>query len=265
MTKARFHPLCAALLALALLEVSCLPEEDLSSYSRAVSEPASQPGAEPPADEVDASTRGGSSSDIDRVDETPNPDLSRLDAGVQGTVGSGSIDAGGVDADAGSSPDAGVEAPAAVDAGVIALADAALEPAAFCASLDGTLQPGTRDCFVVAATPATWQGAVTGCQDLGMELVSVGSLERDRFLSTLALTAVWLGGRDPSFFMFPGFANPTANAFIWLDGTAVDDLNWAPGEPDDAPGEFCIEKSAGGGWFERACTEQKPFICERSL
>jgi hypothetical protein len=267
MSKARFHPLCAALVALTLIEVSCLPEEDLSSYSRAVSEPARQPGAELPAEALDASTSGGDvGTDIDRVDEAPNPSLPRVDAGVQGTVGSGSIDAGGVDADAGSIPDAGAEPPV-VDAGGVALADAALESAALCASLDGTLQPGTRDCFVVSATPATWQGAVAGCQALGMELVSVGSLERDRFLSTLTATPVWLGGRDPSFFMFPGFANPTANGFIWLDGTAVDDLNWAPGEPDDAAGEFCIEKSAdaGGGWFERACTEQKPFICERSF
>ena len=267
MSKARFHSRCAALLALTLIEVSCLPEEDLSSYSRAVSEPARQSGAEPPADEVDASTSGAGGGDIDRVDETPNPSLPRVDAGVQGVVGSAAIDAGVVDADAGSSADAGGEAPVAVDAGVLSLADAALEPAALCASLEGTLQPGTGDCFVLATAPATWQGAVASCQDLGMELVSIGSLERDRFLSTLVATAVWIGGRDPSFFMFPGFANPTTNGFTWLDGTAVDDLNWAPGEPDDAPGEFCIEKSAdaAGDWFERACTEQKPFICQRSF
>jgi len=266
MSKAWFRRR-AALTALTLLEVSCLPEEDLSSYSRAASEPAREPGEEPPAAEVDAGT-GGSGADIDRVDETQNPSLPRVDAGVQGVVGSGDIalDAGvAADADAGANADAGAESPA--DAGGLSLADAALDAAALCASLAGTLQPGTRDCFVLATTPATWQGAVTGCQDLGMALVSVGSLEQDTFLSTLASTAVWLGGRDPSFFMFPGFANPATNGFTWLDGTAVDDLNWAPGEPDDAAGEFCIEKSAdaAGDWFERACTEQKPFLCERSF
>jgi lectin-like protein len=252
----------AACVVLPLLASGCLPQEDLSEYSRAwLNEPA--PAVPTPADAgssaPDASLSGGGSSGGGSTggSETPPP---LLDAGA---------DAG--PSDAGAGPDAALAdaaAAPALDAGdTISIGDAAAAASESCTSLGGELQLGTRDCFVAVATPVDWQGAVAGCQALGMTLVAVTSLERDAFIASLSSGPIWIGGRDASFFMFPGFANPAGNVFTWLDGSAVANLNWAPGEPDGAANEFCIEKSNGAGepWFERACSELKPYVCEITL
>jgi hypothetical protein len=243
-----------------LLASGCLPQDDLSEYSRAWS---NQPAAESDASvspeagvAPDASvSAGGSGAGGSPVGEDLPP---LLDAGTDAASSDAGLGADAAVADAGALLDAGATIP---------LGDAGASAAAACASLAGALQPGTRDCFVLAATPADWQGSVAGCQALGMELVSVTSLERDAFIASLSSVPVWLGGRDASFFTFPAFANAAGNAYTWLDGSVVANLNWAPGEPNAAANEFCIEKSAGAGepWFERACTELKPYVCELTL
>jgi lectin-like protein len=246
--------------SLPLLSFGCLPQEDLSEYSR------SWPNEPGPPSVLSPRADGGAAPD----------------ASLGGGVGSGnaggeslpaSVDAGGDAAasDGGVSPDAAVIdaglAPA-LDAGeTLSVGDAGAAASEACTSLGGELQLGTRDCFVLVSTPVGWQGAVAGCQARGMALVAVTTLERDAFIATLSSGAVWIGGRDASFFMVPGFANAAGNVFTWLDGSAVANLNWAPGEPDAAAGEFCIEKSDGTGepWFERACTELEPYVCEVTL
>lgn len=240
--------------------LACFPREDLSEYSRTWDNQPGGAGGGGAGPARDAGVDAGGS-----AGQSPLP----------GDAGSIGVDAGTLEpVDAGSLPDAGVgdagsdAAAAPVDAGALDPADAALTLAASCAALDGALEPGTRNCFVVSATTATWQGAADACVALDMQLVTITSPAQDDFVATLTPAAVWIGARDPAFFNFPAFASPAANAFSWLDGSAVEDINWAAGEPGATVGEYCIEKSnqAGGEpWFDRDCNLLQRFVCQQVL
>jgi hypothetical protein len=240
--------------------LACLPREDLGDYSRTwANQPASGAGTSVPPDAgADAGgSAGAGASAPDAGSGSGAPVRAESDAGLV----LGPEDAG--------APDAAIDAAVApIDGGAIVLSDAGPELAASCADLNGSLEPGTRNCFVVSSSAATWQDAADGCIALGMQLAKVTTRGQDSFIATLTPAAVWLGARDPAFFNFPAFANPAANAFSWLDGSVVADINWATGEPNAGVGEFCVEKSndAGGEpWFDRNCNQLERYVCQLAL
>lgn len=161
--------------------------------------------------------------------------------------------------DAGELPDAAVArdgGPQSSDAGLAAGA---------CAENQGTLVPDEDDvCLIfVAAARVSWQAASLGCQSRGATLVSVKTVERDGFLSSLIDTDIWLGGFDPG-------ANPAANAFVWRDQSTVDTQleTWAANEPDAVADQFCVSKASpatGGQWRDAPCAELKAYVCELAL
>lgn len=249
----------ARVTAVALLSaLACFPREDLNDYSRAwANQPAGGGGS--PASPAVGADAGGSAGEL-----TP-PRAAGAGAEAPEVVDAGDAASPADAAVADAAVDAG---PAPVDAGAIELADTGPDLAQLCADLNGSLEPGTRNCFVVSSAVATWAGAAEACTGLGMQLAAVTTSETDDFIATLTPAAVWLGGRDPAFFTFPAFANPAANTFSWLDGTAVTDINWAAGEPNAGVGEFCIEKSnqlANEPWFDRNCNELELYVCQRTL
>jgi hypothetical protein len=242
--------------------LGCIPREDLSDYSRTWPNQPSGTGGSTAAP-------GDANAGVDAGSPPPPFDAgpSIIDAAVVDSVDAGSLrDAG--------PRDAGVDAgPAAIDSGTIEAADAAASLAApalaaLCTGLSGSLEPGTNNCFAVSTTTATWENAVADCNARDMTLATVTTSAQDDFIATLTPAAAWIGASDPAFFTFPAFANPAANAFSWLDGSAVLDINWAPGEPNAGVGEFCVEKSnqAGGEpWFDRSCTQLALYVCQREL
>lgn len=244
--------------------LACIPREDLSDYSRTwANQPAGGGGsgstpAQPDAGS-DAGGSAGSGGEPPR-DAGPPPEGPVEGAPEAGVIASPE-DAGIADAAVDAAP-----APV-VDAGTIELADAGPALAALCAELNGSLEPDTRNCFVVSSATATWPGAADDCAARGMALATVITSAQDDFIATLTPAAVWLGARDPAFFTVPAFANPAANAFSWLDGMLVTDINWATGEPNAGVGEFCVAKSnqAGEPWFDRDCSELALYVCQRTL
>ncbi len=133
-----------------------------------------------------------------------------------------------------------------------------------CAQNQGALVPDTDVCLIfVAAARVSWNAASLGCQSRSATLVSVKTVERDSFLSSLIDTDIWLGGFDPG-------ASAAANAFVWRDQSAVDTTmeTWAEGEPDGVADQFCVSKAApeaGGRWRDAPCTELKAYVCERTF
>lgn len=229
--------------------LACLPREDLASYTSGGAGGAAQ-----------GPSLGGSSGTDAGVDATGgqggegNPTDLPLEPG---NMGSG--------ADASAPLDGGVElsdAAVAQDAGALD-ADAGLV-AAECAASQGTLVPNEDVCLIfVAQARVSWQAAALGCQSRSATLVSVKTVARDGFLSSLIDTDIWLGGFDPG-------TNPASNAFVWRDQTLVDTelATWAEDEPDAVADQFCVSKASpatGGAWRDAPCTELKAYVCERTL
>jgi len=178
---------------------------------------------------------------------------------------------------------AGASETAPEDAGA-ALLDAALPPPAqgdggapdagpianACTLARGTLEPDSSVCLIFVSTArVNWQAAVLGCQTRGATLVSVQTLSRNDFLTSLiGTTTIWLGGNDPG-------TNPAANAFVWPDQTAVDlELPvWASGEPDAFADQFCLVKTGEAAvppgpaapWRDRPCSDFNAYVCELRL
>jgi hypothetical protein len=247
-----------------LLAMSCVPEQDLGSYSV---DWALQPtgGASPGAVAPDAGSAG--------MEMALLPALGSAESTV--VVG---LDLGGTSE--------GSPKPAAADAGTALAFDAGLVTTALlpdaaatgnapltasCGALGGTLEPGTRDCFLIStALPLVdWQGAVAACTRWGGSLASITSPEREAFLTGLTSADAWLGARDPAFFSNPGAANPATNDYRWLDGTPLlPYANWSLAEPDDVANQFCVAKAnqpPTDPWFDRPCNELNTYVCEQTL
>jgi hypothetical protein len=225
--------------------LACLPRDDLAAYSSSSSGAGGSLQNLPGPGETDAGgqANGGQGSE-------GNPNLP-LDSG-----GSGGADGSVALGDAG-----GEDAAVVTDAGLTA--DAGLA-ANLCAATQGALVPDSNVClFFAAAARVSWQAASLACQTRSSTLVSVKTLQRDGFLSSVIDTEIWLGAADPG-------TNPAANAFVWRDLTAVDvDMEtWAASEPDGVADQFCVSKSppaTGGQWRDRPCTELRAYVCEQTF
>jgi hypothetical protein len=245
---------CSALLSGAVLSVGCLPREDLSDYSGSSSGQGAaiqDPSTESAGGAAGGLTGSGGS------ETGPDPMLPLNPGGAE--AGSAGVEDAGalLDAEAVPAP----EPDAGGDAGPIANQ---------CTSTQGTLEPGSTVClFFASLARVTWQAADLACQSRDSDLVSVKSLARNDFLTTLiGTTDIWIGAQDPG-------ANPGANAFVWRDGTVVGEAfdPWATGEPDAVIDQFCVSKTGepaappgpAAPWRDRTCSELKAYVCEQTL
>jgi Lectin C-type domain len=219
-----------------------MPRDDLSSYSNAVGAAGSL--AEPPSETDDT---GEGTQAPAGGEPNPDPMLPIAQGSAEPATAS----------DAGGSPNAAPELEP--DAGAPPL-DAGT-PADQCSRTQGTLEPGTTVClFVASEARVSWPSALSACRARESTLVSIKTSERNDFLTTLIDTDAWTGGNDPG-------GNPGANQFVWRDGAPVEPIGWAPMEPDNAPNQFCILKTAepAGPWRDRGCGELHAYACERTL
>jgi hypothetical protein len=77
-------------------------------------------------------------------------------------------------------------------------------------------------------------------------------LER-QFVGKNVGIAAWLDATDSG----------VENQFVWSTGAAVDQLAFAPGQPDDVNGsQGCLMLNAGDKFADTACNEPHAFICE---
>ena len=122
----------------------------------------------------------------------------------------------------------------------------------------------TRSCYKLMNTSATWLGASNKCWLTGALLVTVGSVDENKFVYKMAppsqqksglRTALWLGYRRSSL-----------DGWIWVDQNKNPYTNWDKGQPDNKGGsQFCAHLrglSKTEKWDDLECTETKKYVCK---
>ncbi|XP_042560807.1 ladderlectin-like [Clupea harengus] len=100
---------------------------------------------------------------------------------------------------------------------------------------------GTR-CFQFVSTARTWAESESHCVAMGGNLASVHSIAEYSFIQELirkrtqGAPRTWIGGYDAA----------QEGLWFWSDGSRFDYTNWAPGQPDNAGGEHCVEMNFPG-------------------
>lgn len=122
-------------------------------------------------------------------------------------------------------------------------------------------------CYLFFAGLSSWTDAEANCVGAGGHLASVQSSEENVFLDRWVLelgipagngAGLWLGGADTA----------QDDNFRWSDGSAFAFPGWAPGQPNNGTGAAdCVEKRNDGtfGWYDRRCTDQLAYVCEKPL
>ena len=112
--------------------------------------------------------------------------------------------------------------------------------------------PGcSDDCSLYFLNPQSMTGsqAQAFAQTLGANLVSIQSAaENSCIISSLNSMGqsgvIWIGFSDEI----------TEGTFIWYDQSPVTYTNWAPGEPNQAGNEDCVQIYADGSWNDLSCS-----------
>ncbi|XP_077862270.1 macrophage mannose receptor 1-like [Saccoglossus kowalevskii] len=100
-----------------------------------------------------------------------------------------------------------------------------------------------------------WSDARSYCYFNGGDLVSIHSVDEQRFIHQMQQESSWIGIREYG----------AGNTYEWSDGTPVDYVNWAEGEPNDSNGEEqCAEMRKGdGSWNDLNCGDRLTFVCRK--
>nr|XP_045606294.1 macrophage mannose receptor 1-like isoform X2 [Procambarus clarkii] len=133
-----------------------------------------------------------------------------------------------------------------------------LSPGAYCAY--GWSHQDDR-CYQVFSEALPWGRAEELCVSVGGHLASVGSADEETIIQQLAgmsdlqptYQAVWVGLRLGS-----------ESGYEWSDGTALDYVNWAEGQPDSYYGrENCgSADTTSMKLSDSVCEAFLPFVCE---
>lgn len=118
--------------------------------------------------------------------------------------------------------------------------------------------PGcSSDCsiYFLNPTPLTGSDAQSFAETLGANLVSVQSLQENECILT-GLNNLGYGVGDV---VWIGFSDELVEgSFVWYDQSPVVYTNWAPGEPNQAGDEDCVQIYPGGGapgtWNDLPCS-----------
>ncbi len=127
--------------------------------------------------------------------------------------------------------------------------DAATDGCMRCTSFDVDARE-----FVACAEPRTFSDAEAACSARGLALASVHSpAESDAIGKQIAWPdAYWIGLSDREL----------EAEWAWVDGSTVDYLAWAPGEPDDIDSdEDCVSTVSPGAWAVQRCGLPNGYVC----
>ncbi|KAF0296473.1 Low affinity immunoglobulin epsilon Fc receptor [Amphibalanus amphitrite] len=111
-------------------------------------------------------------------------------------------------------------------------------------------------CYYLSTYTSTWRNGQTTCETLGGHLMSIASpSEQDVVTTYLHAADAWIGLND---LMDDGH-------FQWTDGTPVQYVNWADGQPNDLFDQDCVSvlEDGSGKWDDNHCVYTKLFICEK--
>ncbi|KAM9838267.1 lactose-binding lectin l-2-like [Aulostomus maculatus] len=115
-------------------------------------------------------------------------------------------------------------------------------------------------CYKYIATQMTWADAELHCLSEGANLVSIHSVDEDKFVTSLIKNFdpvqgfTWIGLSDTQ----------KEGAWMWSDGTAVDFTSWNEGQPDNTGGaENCVHTNLGNLliWNDHQCSQTFPSVC----
>jgi hypothetical protein len=243
--------------------LSCLPTNDLSSYSRGGSEITSTGALDTEGPLADDDVVGASdaaavaepaaSGDEDSCREGCVPP--HLALGLD--AGTSAVSPGSQDAVAPVSGDAGLNETER-DAGVCG---------------PGALLGPDERCFALVTALSPWSEARLSCQERGngWDLTTIRDPERNAWLAEIlgGLLDAWVGAsdlEDEGDWYWVGDAQP-----FWLGpgdaGASVDAAyeNWNQGEnpePNGSAGSNCLRLRDNGGWADISCDEVFPSLCE---
>ena len=115
---------------------------------------------------------------------------------------------------------------------------------------------GNDHCYRVNELATTWPEAVAQCEAWAGHLVSIADPDENAHVRSLITGRVWLGLSDVA----------NEDMWLWEDGTPLDYINWADGQPNDFDlGEDCVAfiAAADARWNDIPCDQSLPFVCER--
>ncbi|NUN14146.1 MAG: CotH kinase family protein [Myxococcales bacterium] len=102
-------------------------------------------------------------------------------------------------------------------------------------------------------TAATQAAAQTSCVALGGGLVVLESAQEAQWLnSQMGGQSYWIGLTDIA----------VEGKFVWNNGAPVTYTNWAPGEPNNANNEDCVQTVGNYQWNDIGCTVSLVYMCE---
>uniref|UniRef100_A0A674MNK5 C-type lectin domain-containing protein n=1 Tax=Takifugu rubripes TaxID=31033 RepID=A0A674MNK5_TAKRU len=114
-------------------------------------------------------------------------------------------------------------------------------------------------CYYVSTQYKSWDESQRYCLQNDADLVVIGSIEEQKFLSGFIVYRAWVGVTD----------REEEGKWTWVDGTPVNTERelWFPGQPDDAfGGEDCGELLAQTqfiGLNDINCSHRIHWICEK--
>jgi len=111
--------------------------------------------------------------------------------------------------------------------------------------------------YLVCPTATTYTLAMTGCHDLGYELVTVDTASENTWLQAQLPggsrdTGAWIGLNDYA----------TEGTFLWVaTGLSPHFTNWRAGEPNGS-GDCVNMAVSDGTWGDEQCTVTRLYVCE---
>ncbi|KAL6466282.1 hypothetical protein MHYP_G00264150 [Metynnis hypsauchen] len=123
-------------------------------------------------------------------------------------------------------------------------------------TVSGWTVHGSRQFHVVTVT-RPWDIAEDICRQHGAFLASVHDKNEDDFIKNLIHKhtgqdrPAWLGGKQID------------KLWVWADHSPFKFSAWAKGQPNGSG--HCLQTNYKGGWEDRDCYENKPFVCARQI
>ncbi|XP_070537336.1 C-type mannose receptor 2-like [Ptychodera flava] len=114
-------------------------------------------------------------------------------------------------------------------------------------------------CYVFNGNDVSdWHAARDKCRNAGGDLATIHSQEQQAYMTSQLRnveSAMWIGFSD----------NNWEGQFRWTDGSPVNFVNWATGEPNGGTDENCVEmhfRGYGGYWNDMSCDSTAGYICQ---